>query len=161
MADVPYTTEDRISLLVGQLGVDLRTDDDDPSGLLEAAIDYGSNQIEFYCSKYSTTELAANGWVNDAATFAAVMWLCVHRLNEVPNSIQKIWDETWAVQLSLIQQGKAVVPRAATSKNPLGATNYHVDLRRLNNQIRVDKSRSVGKTDGYVRPIDYSAPDQR
>ncbi len=161
MAATPYTTSDQIALLAGQMAVDLRTDDDDADGLIDRSIDYASNQIEFYCAKYSTTELAANGWVRDAATFCAVRWLAMRRMNPIPASIEKEWEDTWAVQLGLIQQGKASVPRAATSRNPGSVTNYTTDLRRLNNQVRVDRTRSTGQAQGYTRPTDPSAPDHR
>ena len=161
MATTPYTTADQITLLAGQIAVDLRTDDDDVTGLLTQAIDYASNQVDFYCSKYEPAVLATSNWARDAATFIAVKWLCFHRLNDVPKSIQKEWDDVWAVQLGLIQQGKAEVPRAAHSRNPCSVTNYTVDLRRVNNQVRVDQNRSTGIAQGYRRPTDPTSPDQR
>lgn len=156
-----YTTSAKIISLVGQTGVDLRTDDATAAALIAEAITFGTNQIDFYCSRYSATELAANAWAQDAATWAAVMYLCMHRLNAVPDSIQKWWDEMFLTQLAKIQDGKATVPRAATARNPVSVTNHATDLRRLNNQIRVDKTRSTGVADNYRRPIDPNAPDHR
>lgn len=156
-----YTTPAKIVSLVGQAGVDLRTDDADAAELIDAAAAFGTNQIDYYCSRYSATELAANGWVQDAATWAAVMYLCMRRLNEVPDAIQKWWDEMFLTQLSSIRKGEAIVPRAATARNPVSVTNHATDLRRLNNQIRVDRTRSTGIADNYKRPMDPSAPDQR
>jgi hypothetical protein len=161
MADLPYTTADQIDRLAGAMAVNLRTDDDDEDTLIDQAIDYASNQVEFYCHKYSVTELAANGWVRDAATIIAVKWLCLRRLNDVPGAIAKEWEEVFLPQLTAIQQGKAMVPRASTSRNPATVTNHATDLRRFNNQIRVDRTRSTGRADGYSRPTDPTAPDQR
>lgn len=161
MAATPYTTATQIDLLAGTMAVDLRTDDGVEATLVAQAIDYASNQIEFYCSRYSVTELAANGWVQDAATIIALKWLCLRRLNSVPDGIKAEWEEVFLPQLTKILEGKATVPRAATARNPVSVTNHSTDLRRLNNQIRVDRSRSPGVADGYVRPMDIMAPDQR
>lgn len=156
-----YTSSTRVINLIGQSGVDLRTDDGSQSTYLAEAVAFGTNQVDFYCSRYSETELAASAWAQDAATYAAAMELCTRRLNEVPASIQKMWDEVFLPQLTKVQEGKAQVPRAATSRNPVSVTNYAADLRRLNNQVRVDPSRSTGVADEYTRPKDETAPDQR
>lgn len=156
-----YTTSAAILALAGQVAVDLRTDDDDQANLLNTAIDYATEQLDWYLAKYSQVQIAASHFAQHAATFIAVKWLCLHRLNSVPASIQKEWTEEWEPKLGLIQQGKAVLPRASTSRNPVSVTNYSVDLRRMNNQIRVDRSRSTGVAQDYKRPTDPNAPDQR
>lgn len=160
MPDLAYTTADAIEDLIGSLGVELRTDDADEQTLVDQAIEYASGRIDFYCARYAGAELAANRWVEGAATFIAVRWLCFRRLNEVPKSIEKEWEERLA-ELELIQQGKAVVPGAATSRRPVTVTNPHVDLRRPNNQVRVDRTRSTGVAKDYRRPTDPTAPDAR
>lgn len=156
-----YTTADRIILKAGPMAVDLRTDDDDADSILDQCCQTATNQVDWYCEKYSQTILAANGWIQDAATVYATMELCKHRLNPIPASLQKEWDEDYLVKLNAIQLGKAEVPRAAHSRNPASVTNYHVDLRRPNNQVRVDRSRSTGVAQDYVRPTDVTAPDAR
>lgn len=156
-----YTTAARIILKAGPLAVELRTDDDDADAILTQCCQTATNQVDWYCEKYSQTELAANGWIQDAATVYATMELCKHRLNPIPGELQKEWDEDYLVKLDAIQKGKAVVPRAATSRNPASVTNYAVDLRRPNNQVRVDRSRSTGQAQDYTRPTDQNAPDQR
>jgi hypothetical protein len=156
MADLAYTTADAVTALAGQLAVDLRTDDGDAGDLLAAAIDYASGRVDFYCARYSQTELAASRWVQGVATFIALRWLCLHRLNEVPASIAEEWDERKA-ELEQIQNGTGTVPGAANSRRPLSVTNYHVDLRRTNRQVRVDRDRSTGLAQGYSRPTDPTA----
>jgi hypothetical protein len=161
MPDLAYTTAEQVTRLVGQLGVDLRTDDADPDALMGEAIDFASGEIDWYCSRFAGAELAVNRWVGHAAAVIAVRWLCVHRLNEIPASLQKMWEEDLKPKLDLIQQGKAVVPGAAASRRPCTVTNQHVDLRRWNNQVRTDRARSTGVAKDYKRPVDPSAPDQR
>ena len=156
-----YTTAEKVTLLAGAIAVDLRTDDDDATDLLIEAVNYATGQVDFYCSRYSAAELAANQWVQDVATFIAVRWLCMHRLNKPPRSIKAEWEDTLKPQLERIQEGKADVPRAAESRRAVTVTTQRVDLRKANNQIVTDRSRSTGAAQGYRRPTDYNAPDQR
>ena len=102
-----------------------------------------TGQVDFYCSRYSAAELAANQWVQDVATFIAVRWLCMHRLNKPPRSIKAEWEDTLKPQLERIQEGKADVPRAAESRRAVTVTTQRVDLRKANNQIVTDRSRST------------------
>jgi len=163
MADLAYTDADAVAARIGQLGLDLRTDDDSQPTLVEAAIDYGSARVDFYCgggTRYAPAELAASRWVQAVATLAAVMWLCRHRLNEVPASILEEWEEFLA-ELQAIQKGTAEVPGAARSRRGATVTNQRVDLRLANNNNRTDRGRSTGVAKDYKRPVDYRAPDQR
>lgn len=160
MPDLAYTTADAITALAGDLAVDLRADDGDLEALLAAAVDHASGRVDFYCARYAGAELAANRWVAGVATLIALRWLSLRRLNEVPKSVEAEWEERRA-ELELIQKGKAVVPNAATSRRPVTVTNPHTDLRRTNNQVRVDRSRSTGVANDYRRPTDPTAPDRR
>lgn len=159
--DTPYTDAPAVLAIGGELGVDLRSDDvpnlDDQ---MTRAISFATGRVDFYCARYAPADLAASQYVNDVAALLAVRWLCLHRLNEVPRSVEAEWEERQK-ELELIRQGKANVPRIAVSRRPGVATNYHVDQRRFNNQVRVDPARSTGRASGYVRPVDQSAPDQK
>lgn len=158
----PYCTAGDITTLAGQLAVNLRTDDvADIDSHLESAATWARGRIDFYCSRYSQTVLAGNEWINGVATFLGVFWLCTHRLNEVPTSIQKMWEEEYKPELVLIQKGQAEVPRAAKTRRPITVTNTNIDNRRFNNQIRVDTTRSTGVAKDYKRPTDPNAPDER
>ncbi len=159
--DYPYTTAGRIVALAGQLAVDLRTDDGVEADLEAAAIEYGTNQVDFYCQRYECADLAGSTYVQNVATFIAVMWLCQHRLNGVPKPIWKTWKEIHEPQLEMILKGSAKVPRIDTTRRAAVVTNYHVDRRRYNDQIRVDPTRSTGVALNYLRPLDDTAPDNR
>lgn len=160
MADPAYTTAAEIDELAGTLAVDLRTDDGTEADLVAEAINYASGRIDFYCARYAQAELAVNQWVKGVATFIALRWLCMRRLNDLPKSIEAEWQERKA-ELQMILDRTAEVPRAARSRRPVTVTNHHVDLQKRNNQVRVDRARSTGVADGYVRPTDDTAPDQR
>lgn len=161
MADLAYCTADDVIALAGQMAIDLRTDDvPDLDAHMAAAIDWASGRIDFYCGRYAASELAANRWVKGVAEFLTVKWLCTHRLNDVPTAIETEWEER-KQELQTILDRKAEVPRAARSRRPITVTGYHVDLRRWNNQIRVDRSRSTGVAKDYKRPTDPTAPDGR
>lgn len=152
-----YTTSAAVIDLIGQLGLDLRTDDEVEADMLTAAIAYASGRIDFYClQRVSATELAASQWVKDVATFLAIRWLCQRRLNEVPSSIAEEWEER-KEELQLVQQGKAMVPGATVSRRPVTVTNQTVDLRKFDHQLRVDRSRSSGVANGYPRRTDRGA----
>jgi hypothetical protein len=52
--EYPYTSEDAIIALAGQLAIDLRTDDvPDLDAHMEAAIDTGTSDLDFYLADYS------------------------------------------------------------------------------------------------------------
>jgi hypothetical protein len=161
MADLNYCVAADVIALAGELAVDLRSDDvPDLDAHIDAAISASSSRIDFYCARYSETELAANRWVKGAAALLAVRWICQRRLNDVPASIEAEWEERRA-ELQAILDRKAEVPRAARSRRPITVTNSVVDLNRRNNQVRVDRNRSTGVANDYKRPTDPTAPDER
>ncbi len=160
--EYPYTTEALITSLAGQLALDLRLDDSaDAADDLEFAIDEASAQVGFYLQdRYSDADAAQNRWAQGHATYFAVMVLCQRRLNDVPESVAKEWARR-EKQLMLVAERKLKVPGLAASRRPVAVTNYHVDLRRFNNNVRVDRSKSTGIAQDYRRPTDDTAPDER
>ena len=159
--ETPYTTAARIIALVGELGVDLRTDDvADIDESLEYAVDAGTTDEDFYLSKYSPADIAVNEWCIQNATWFGVRALCLRRLNEVPEGVAKECERREKL-LQKVLEGKWRAPRLPNSRRPVTVTNSVVILRNANNQVRVDRSRSTGVAHGYVRPVDDSAPDDR
>jgi len=163
MADLAYCTAADVTALAGQMAIDLRLDDltgGEATAFLASAIDYASGRIDYYCSRYAQAELAANRWVKGVAVLVALRKLASRRLNRPSKAIEHEWEERQA-ELELIRQGKAQVPTAASTRRPVVVTNYKVDLRLPNNQVRVDKARSTGVAKDYRRPTDNAAPDAR
>lgn len=159
--EYPYTTAILITKLAGQLAVDLRLDDSaDADDDLEFAIDTGTVDVDFYLQQYSQADAADNIWVQQHATWMALRALCQRRLNDVPESILKECERR-EKQLMLVLQRKAPAPRLAKTRRPGVVSNYTTDLRRYNNQGRVDGPRSTGLAEGYQRPTDPTAPDDR
>lgn len=162
--EYPYTTEARVLLLAGQLGVDLRLDDadesDDYADAMSWAIDAGTVEVDGYCQQYSQADLAASAWVMTHADYFALRALCQRRLNDVPESLAKECERR-EKQLMLVLQRKFPVPRVAKSRRPVAVTNYNVDLRKYNNTIGVDKTRSTGVAQDYKRPVDDTVVDER
>lgn len=159
--ETPYTTEALITRLVGQLGIDLR-DDDAADGTEEAlymqdAVDVGTADVDFYLSQYLQSGIADNTFCQQCATFFAVRYLCLRRLNDVPESILKECERREKM-LELVRTGKARL-RIAKTRRAATVTNHAVDLRRANNQVRVDTNRSTGVAQDYRRRTDDAAPD--
>jgi len=164
VADLAYCTAADVEALAGEMAIQLRSDDlpdeDDGGAFMASAIDYASGRIDFYCSRYAGADLAANRWVKGVAVLIALRKWCSRRLNAVPEAVELEWEERQA-ELDLIRQGKAQVPQAAASRRPVAVTNYRVDLRLPNNQVRVDRNRSTGIAKDYRRPTDPHSPDGR
>lgn len=162
--DYPYTTEARVLLLAGRLGVDLRLDDVAETGLdddaTEWAIGVGTVEVDGYCQQYAQADLAASAWVMTHADYFALRALCQRRLNDVPEALAKECERREKI-LMLVLQRKFPVPRVAKSRRPVVVSGYNVDLRRPNNTVRTDRSRSTGVAEGYKRPTDQTAPDNR
>lgn len=161
MEDLPYCTPGDVIAVAGQWAIDLRTDDvPDLDAHLALAIEYASGRIDYYCHRYAQPVLAANRWVKGVAEIVAVRWLCIHRLNNCPQALDTEWEERRA-ELDEVRAGRSEVPRAPRTRRAVTVTNSTVDLRRVNNQVRVDRARSTGVAKDYRRPIDPKAPDQR
>jgi hypothetical protein len=160
--EYPFTTEDKILAIIGQLGVDLRLDDAaDADEVMEFAIDEATGEVFFYLyPRYSAALASQNNWVQWHAAWFAVLVLCRRRLNDVPQSVKEEWARR-EKQLTKVQELKASVPELARSRRPAVVTGYTVDLRRFNNQVRVDRSKSTGVAKNYRRAHDDSAPDNR
>ena len=157
MAD--FTSPDEIDHLAGTTGVDLRTDDADVVDVTAEAILYAGGELEFSAQgKYSNLDTLQ--WIRNVATAFALEYLCQRRLNSVPESLAERC-ERYRKKLELVEAGKLVIPGATRSRRPVTVTNSNVDLRRANNQVRVDKSRSTGVARNYPRVVDEVAPDQR
>jgi len=154
-----YTSATEIDQLAGQVGVDLRTDDGTESTLVAEAIDYAAGDVDYYCQgRFSNLDTIQ--YVRNAATHFAVEWLSLRRLNSVTESLQKACDR-YREQLTRVLEGKAIIPGATRSRRQAAVSNYNVDLRKFNNTIRTDRSRSTGVAKDYRRPVDPTAPDQR
>lgn len=159
--DTPYTTEALITRLVGELGLDLRADDDPGAtdDFMDDAIDAGTVAVDKYLYEYSVAGIAASRWAQEHATWFAVRRWCQRRLNDVPVSVEKECEER-KKELELIRTRRSQAPRIAKTRRPAVVTTHTVDLRQYNNQVRVDKTRSSGRAEGYRRP-DSGAPDNR
>ncbi len=160
MAD--FTSQDAINRYAGTLGVDLRMDDAaDPTVLYQEAIGYAKGEVLFYGqNRYEEDDLATSQFVENVATAFATEWLCERRLNATPETLFAKC-ERYRQQLQLVLERKAEIPGIPRSRRAVVVTNQNVDLRKANNQIRVDKSRSTGVVTGYPRVVDETAPDQR
>lgn len=154
-----YTDATAINLLAGQVGVDLRADDATEAEVVAEAVEYAGGEVDF-AAQGRWSGLDAVRWVRNCATHFALEWLCLRRLNAVPESLAAAC-ERYRQQLALVAQGKLVIPGAARSRRPVTVTNQTVDLRRPNNQVRTDRSRSTGVANNYPRPTDTNAPDAR
>ena len=159
-----YTSAEEMEALAGQLAIDLRSDDADDEttqGLIDHATNYAGGRIDFFCQdRFLSTDLAQSQYVRDAATVFALQWYSLRRFNSVAESLALMVDR-YIEELTLVLQKKAVIPGVPHSRRAVVVSNQNVDLRRANNQVRVDKSRSTGVAKGYPRVVDYTAPDQR
>lgn len=160
-ATIPaFTDPDRVLDLVGALGIELRQDDvPDADATMDYAVEQGTVDVAFYLSAYDLTLASQNQWVQVNATWFAVKYLCQRRLNDVPKSVADECERREKL-LQLVLERKATAPGLAKSRRGGVVSNYQVDLRRWNNQVRVDKNRSTGVAKDYVRPSDNS-PDNR
>lgn len=157
----PFTSASAVTALIGRMGLDLRSDDAEPDDLMDRAIEHGSAEIDWYMQdKYLASDLAGSRFVAEAATAFAVEYWCLHRLNDTPKSVTEYADR-YRDKLQLVLEGKAGIPGVARSRRPVTVTNQRVDLRRPNNQVRTDTTRSTGIAQDYVRPTDPTAPDCR
>ncbi len=158
---IPYTTSARVTDLIGTLGLSLRDDDEtDTTGdFMTLAINAGTSDADVYLIRYTQANCATDEYVAQSATWFAVRWWCLHRLNDLPAGVDAECKRREKL-LEKVRTGKAKLRLPAT-RRAVVTTNYHVDLRKINDQVGVDTSRSTGIADGYKRVIDETAPDVR
>jgi phage gp36-like protein len=157
----PFTTEALIAIKLGQLGVDLRTDDVDYDDDIEDVIDSATWEVAGYFNgRYSMSLASANGWVQQVATWLAILELCHRRGNEPPAGVVDRCKRYYDL-LGRVMSGAWKIPELARTRRPGVVTNHTVVLRDWNNQGKVDTNRSTGLAEDYRRPTDQSSPDCR
>ncbi len=156
-----FTTVDRVTTLVGQLGIDLRLDDAaDADATMDACVEAGTQDVWFFLSAYDPVELSQSVWTQLHATWFAVRYLCQRRLNDLPAAV-KDECERREKQLQMVLERKVDAPGVAKTRRGAAVSNYDTDLRRWNVQVRVNRPKSTGVAKGYIRPTDPTAVDDR
>jgi hypothetical protein len=139
---VTYCTADDLKKRVSVLGVQLRTDNDEGGDTVQS-IEFGSADLDFYLlPRYTAAQIVANGWAKTAAIILSVYHLCWLRLNDVPETVQRLRDE-WLAKLEIIRTGAGELP--GTAVGPAAGpevVNMSVRLDAYP-QIQVDPARSV------------------
>ena len=139
----------------------MRADDADYLTLIEDAIDYAGGEVDQYCQgKYLQSDLSNSQYVNNVATSFALEWFSLRRFNTVSESLSEMCDR-YRDMLEKVLEGRAVLANVPRSRRPVTVTTRVVDLRRFNNQVRTDRTKSTGVAKGYIEPIDPTAPDNR
>ena len=111
-----YTTPTAVVLRLGQLWVDLRTDDGIQSAIVSDCIDQASDDAEEHFAQcYSLDALynsgLVNGWVADGTTDLAVYYVCFHRLN-IPNEAALLAYERTMQSFNRVRVGASRIPNA-------------------------------------------------
>lgn len=128
MADALYTTEAALALKLGQVGVDLRSDDD-PTALADV-IDEASATVDGHLlSKYTAAALAANREVGHACRAIACMYLCERRGEPPPASVENAYKR-YLEWLKAVAAGTVVLPGAARVASGPIVSNQRVALDR-------------------------------
>lgn len=153
MATALYCSFDDLLNRLSLDGVTYRLDDgtfvasDGAGGVIEEA----SRKIDEYClTNYSEANLAVSPIVKQWCASLAVAMLCERRLNDVPRSAQRRYDET-IKKLERIESGKGKIsdiPQRRMSA-PTGS-NLRVRLDPIPHVV-VEPSRSPSRN----RPQDY------
>lgn len=156
---VPLTTQARIESRAGQMGVDLRIDDD--IGSIDETIKDATIEALGYVSRlYSVDSLTSSNWMEMKVRDIAVYFLSIRRGNPAPESVQAMYEKAIS-DLTAVQNGTAQIYDAAMSKMAAPVlTNQRVNVFPFPNIVNV-QSRSTGNPDGYTPhndPTDIS-PD--
>ncbi|WP_020475713.1 phage protein Gp36 family protein [Zavarzinella formosa] len=153
----PLTTRARIESRIGQLGADLRIDDDSLS--LDDVIADATTEAKGYVSRlYSDDALASSNWIELKVRDIAAYFLCLRRLNDAPPSAKLAYDKAIA-DLEKIQSGETQIPDAAMTKQAAPVlTNQRLRLWPFPNIVNVP-SRSTGNPEGYYSHDDPTDVD--
>ncbi len=111
-----YTTAGAVTLRLGQLGVDLHTDDGIQAEIVSDCIDQASGDAEEHFAQCYDLDLLynsgnVNGWVADGCTDLAVYYICFHRLN-IPNEAAAFAYERTTQSFNRVRVGCSRIPNA-------------------------------------------------
>ena len=144
---VPLTTQARIEARAGQMGVDLRIDDD--IGSITDAIADATVETKGYVSRlYSDDQLALSNWVELKVRDIALYFLAIRRGNPAPDSVQAAYEKAIA-DLTAVQDGQTQIFDISMNKTTAPVlTNQRMNVYPFPNIVNV-QSRTTGNPEGY------------
>lgn len=165
---VLFSSDDDVVSLLSQLGLDARLDDQDAGGqaaFLSRAHNWATGRILFYCAPFYDASAMASSWlVNEWASVLATFWVCVRRVNPLPDVIRQLvyggdgLGEGVMGDLKDVREGRAQIPDVGARNVPWPAySNVRVDPRFRVRQVRVIRQTSEGTPTRYPQPTDLFA----
>ena len=110
MPSFRYSTLAKVVLRMGQVGVDLRTDDAVQTDAVNDCIDQASNDAEEHFAQcYTLSDLQTNTFVSDGVTDIAVYYLCFRRMN-IPNEGAAAGYEKAIQSFNRVRVGASRIP---------------------------------------------------
>ena len=156
-----YTSQTEMESIFGELGVQLRLDDDEDNifstpetdrinDIITEATDICNQWLEHY---YDPTELETSRWVHRRAS-----WIACHLLaRRLGNPDQFSSEHAQAIEdFKMIFKGKHFIPRLTPYTNfQPSVSNQTVDYRYFRSKLRTDVDTSRGGLNGAVQPLDF------
>ncbi len=157
MPSYQYTALDRIQSRISANGYSLRTDDiTTPHNvtLINDVMDWAADDAEMYVwNKYSLLNLSTNSWFIQQVTNIAVAYLCMRRLNSVPQVAYDAYMRSLEL-LEKVSTGAIRIPNAPQVKGAAPAmSNLRVSQRPFNHVVvEMIRSKTAGAPtmDGYT-----------
>lgn len=145
-----YTSLDEMRVVFGQLGIQVRLDDDDYGELtteagtfLHAIIVQATDECNSYLLQhYNPEELVESAWVRMRCT-----WIACHILSRRRGNASQFQDEydRFLQDFVKIRSGRDHIPRLKKKHDfSPSLSNLVIDYRYRNSSIRVDQETQVG-----------------
>lgn len=156
MPSYQYTTAVRIQSRISANGYNLRLDDvTTPNNvtLINDVMDWAADDCEVYVwNKYTLSLLSTNSWFIQQVTNVAVAYLCMRRMNSVPQSPYEAYERSIAL-LERVNTGNLKITGVPQSKGTAPAiSNLRVSQRPFNRvvvEVVASKTAGAKTMDGF------------
>lgn len=140
-----YCTEADAQRLFSAAGVTSFADHDangtSDSGVVDDCINQATEEISYYCQRYTPASLATSTLINRWATVLTVYFLCQRRGNDVPTSIVSEVERIMT-RLEAIDAGHQIPGLALRADLSPGFSNLRIDRRYPFRKQRVEPNSS-------------------
>jgi hypothetical protein len=170
--DFLFCSESDVQALLSLVGEQARLDDDASDEVYDGspgwvqAANYATAKVKAYClPRYASEDMAKSWLVNEWATIIATQWLCMRRLNGVPETVKEYLygDGTETNpgvmgELIGVRAGRFKIPDCPSRYNESPAySNIRVDPIYRTRQIRTQKSISEKTPTQYPQTVDWGS----
>jgi len=151
-----YCDSDDVAAILSTSGINLRLDDTTADVLTNQGINWGAARINDFCAgRYDPADMVSSWTINWWNTVLASRFICVRRVNPLPNSIKDLYVEAMQDMLALRKGEYSLGDINSCIVDSPAWSNVRVPVWYLVDRIRVERRQSEGTPRRIAPPLDY------